>query len=191
MTRFTDYEFEPFTGRILFRRPIPSLDPNLNPIYIRVTYELDQGGSKFWVYGADAQVKITKNLEVGGTAVRDENPLNHYELYSANTTLKLAKNTYVIGEVARSSDEIVGSGNAGRIEIRHKSENTDARIYYGRSDVTFSNTTSMLTSGRVEGGAKITHRLTPTTRLILQSIYSEDVATGGDRKGVRAILNKV
>lgn len=190
MTRFTDYEFEPFAGRILFRRPIPSLDPNLNPIYIRVTYELDRGGSKFWVYGADAQVKITKNLEVGGTAVRDENPLNHYELYSANTTLKLAKNTYVIGEVARSSDEIVGSGNAGRIEIRHKSENTDARIYYGRSDVTFSNTTSMLTSGRVEGGAKITHRLTPTTRLILQSIYSEDVATGGDRKGVRADIEQ-
>lgn len=190
MTRFTDYEFEPFTGRILFRKPIPSLDSNLNPISIRVTYELDQGGSKFWVYGADAQVKVTKNLEIGGTAVRDENPLNHYELYSANTTLKVAKNTYVIGEVARSSDELIGSGNAGRIELRHKDEKTDARIYYGRSDVTFSNTAALLTSGRIEGGAKITHRLTPTTRLILQSILSEDVATGGDRKGIRADIEQ-
>ena len=190
MSRFTDYEFEPFTGRILFRRPIPSLDPNLNPISIRVTYELDQGGSKFWVYGADAQVKVTKNLEVGGTAVRDENPLNNYELYSANSTLKVAKNTYVIGEVARSSDEIVGTGYAERIELRHKGQDTDARIYYGRSDTTFSNTTSFLTSGRVEGGAKVTHRITPTTRLILQSIYSEDVSTGGNRKGVRADIEQ-
>ncbi|MCX7872743.1 MAG: carboxypeptidase regulatory-like domain-containing protein, partial [Verrucomicrobiae bacterium] len=162
MSRFTDYEFEPFTGRILFRKPIPSLDSNLNPIYIRVTYELDQGGSKFWVYGADAQVKVTKNIEVGGTAVRDENPFNRYELYSANTTLKLGKNTYIIGEVARSNDEIIGSGNAGRIELRHRDEKTDVRVYYGRSDVTFSNTTAMLTSGRIEGGAKITHRITPT-----------------------------
>jgi hypothetical protein len=31
MSRFTDYEFEPFSGRILFKAPVASLDPNLNP----------------------------------------------------------------------------------------------------------------------------------------------------------------
>ena len=33
--------------------PVPSLDANLNPISIRVTYEVEQGGDKFWVYGVD------------------------------------------------------------------------------------------------------------------------------------------
>ena len=41
MTRLTDYEFEPFTGRLLFRRPIPTLDERMNPVSIRVTYEID------------------------------------------------------------------------------------------------------------------------------------------------------
>src|SRR6185369_1559949 len=102
MNRFSDYEFEPFTGRILFKAPVASRDPNLNPIIIRVTYEVDQGGDKFWVYGLDAQVKPTLWLEVGGAAVQDNNPLGHYGLQSVNTTVKLAPQTYVIGELAQS-----------------------------------------------------------------------------------------
>ena len=54
LTRFTDYEFEPFSGRLLFRRPVPSLDERLNPVSIRVTYEVDAGGDKSWVGGGNA-----------------------------------------------------------------------------------------------------------------------------------------
>ena len=43
LTRFTDYEFEPFSGRLLFRRPVPALDERFNPQSIRVTYEVDGG----------------------------------------------------------------------------------------------------------------------------------------------------
>ena len=46
LTRFTDYEFEPFSGRLLFRRPVPALDERLNPVSIRVTYEVDAGGGE-------------------------------------------------------------------------------------------------------------------------------------------------
>src|SRR5207249_4978645 len=81
MARFSDYEFEPLTGRILFKAPVPSLDADLNPISIRVTYEIEQGGDRFWVYGADAEVKINDHVQVGGTFARDENPLDRYGLY--------------------------------------------------------------------------------------------------------------
>ena len=36
MQRFTDYTIEPFTGRLVFRRPVPSVDDRLNPVSIRV-----------------------------------------------------------------------------------------------------------------------------------------------------------
>jgi peptide/nickel transport system substrate-binding protein len=49
MTRFTDYEFEPFDGRLLFRRPVPAVDELLNPVSLRVTYEVERGGEKAWV----------------------------------------------------------------------------------------------------------------------------------------------
>jgi hypothetical protein len=44
--RFVDYEIDHLTGEILMRAPVPSLDGDLNPVYLRVTYEVDQGGSR-------------------------------------------------------------------------------------------------------------------------------------------------
>ena len=190
MSRFIDYEFEPFTGRILFKAPVPSLDANINPISIRVTYEVEQGGDKFWVYGADAQGKVAPWLEVGGAAVRDENPLGAYGLYSANTTVKVGPKTYVMGEVARSDAEFVGDGNAGRVELRHQDSKTEARVYWGRAENTFSNTASILSSGRTEGGARVSYRLTPDTRLVSQALYTESLANDGERKGVRVDVER-
>jgi uncharacterized repeat protein (TIGR01451 family) len=184
MNRFTDYEFEPFTGRILFKGPVASRDPNLNPISIRVTYEVDQGGNKFWVYGADGQVKPASWLELGGGAVRDENPLGTYGLYSANATVRLAPKTFVIGEVAESQT-VAADGNAGRVELRHQDELTDARIYYGRAGNSFSNSASILSAGRTEAGTKVSYRIAANTRLVGQGIMTESLQNHGDRKGVR------
>ncbi len=188
MARFTDYEFEPFTGRILFKAPVPSLDPLLNPISIRVTYEVDQGGDKFWVYGADGQVKVTSWLEAGGAAVRDENPLGNYGLYSANTTVKVAPNTTVGGEVAHSETDFIGGGNAERVVVRRQDAKSDALVYWGHADNTFSNTASMLSAGRTEAGAKVGYRVAPSTRLVGQGLVTESLANNGERKGARLDL---
>ena len=190
MSRFVDYEFEPFTGRILFKAPVPSLDSNLNPIFIRVTYEVDQSGQKFWVYGADGQVKVNERIEVGGSAVRDENPLGHYELFSANSTLKLGPKTFLMSEVAQSDSEIGGVGRAGRAELRHKGETTDARVYFGRTEPSFTNNASILLPGRVEGGMKVTQKLNDKTSLIAQGLWTEDVSSHGSRKGVRVDVER-
>jgi hypothetical protein len=191
LSRFSDYEFEPFTGRILFRAPVPSLDANLNPISIRVTYEVDQGGDKFWVYGADGQVKLSPLWEVGGAAVRDENPLGVYGLYSANTTYRLGKKTFVIGEVARS-DAAGIVGDAARVELRHQTDKTDARIYYGRAENTFSNSAAMLSGGRVEAGVKVSQKVTARDRLLAQAIDTETLGPqNGSRKGVTASIEHV
>src|SRR5206468_3356379 len=72
--RFTDYTIEPYTGRLLFRTPVPSVDSDLNPIFIRVTYAVESGGDRFRVYGGDARIKPFERLELGGSAWRDEDP---------------------------------------------------------------------------------------------------------------------
>jgi len=188
MNRYEDYEFEPFTGRVLFRRPVPTLDTNLNPQYIRITYEVDQGGPAFWTYGGDAQYKLTDRLEVGGSYVRDENPEDAYELTSGNVTVKLTEQTYVVGEVAQSDSMDKGQGMAGRVELLSQGGNTESRIFYGQTEETFENPSATLTSGRIEGGAEITHRLSPQTDLHTQAVYTEDAVTDGNRKGVRVDL---
>ena len=51
--RLVDYSFEPFSGRILLNSFLPSFDSDLNPVSLRITYELDQGTEKFLVVGAE------------------------------------------------------------------------------------------------------------------------------------------
>lgn len=185
MTRFSDYEFEPLTGQLLFKAPVPSLDADLNPISIRVTYEIDQGGDRFWTYGGDVQVKINDRVEVGGAVARDENPMDHYGLYSGNAIFDLGLKTFLLGEFAHSSDAIEGDGNAERIELRHSSEKLFARIFWGRADDHFKNQTAILTAGRTEGGAQISYQFGKKTRAIIQAVDTE-AQDGGTRRGVLA-----
>lgn len=99
---------------------------------MRVTYEVEQGGPKFWLGGVDGQWKITPDIEVGGSYVTDKNPTDPYELKSVNATVRLGENTYVVGEFARSERELLGAlgrGDGKRLELRHKSEHFEGRAY--------------------------------------------------------------
>ncbi|MGZ0707441.1 carboxypeptidase regulatory-like domain-containing protein [Coraliomargarita sp. W4R53] len=188
LTRYVDYEFEAFSGSLVLRRPLASFDTELNPQSIRVTYEVDEGGEEHLVYGANAQVKVNEHLEVGAGYVRDENPEVDYELKSANATVKLPFNSYLITEVAESDDLVEGNGTAYRAEIRRAGERTEARIFYGEADESFVNPTASLTSGRIEAGAEVTHLIDASTRLEVEAIYEEDVVTEGSRKGVKGMV---
>lgn len=186
LTRNTDYEFEPFTGRLLLRRPLPSVDENFNPQSLRITYETESAtGERFWVYGGDARVKLHDRVEIGGSFARDENPLEPYELQSVDGTVRIASGTWVMAEAARSDSFLNGEGLAGRVELRHQSALTEARIHYGITEASFDNPGSTLNSGRIEGGAKVTRVLADRTRLIGEAIHTEDQNSSGNRQGVR------
>lgn len=185
--RFSDYEMDPFTGAILFKAPVPSMDEALNPNFIRVTYEIDQGGREFWVAGVEGQVKLAENIEVGGSYVRDENPQDKTDLMSLNAALKLADRTLIITEWAQTYRQSVGRGNGKRIEFRHDSEKLQARIYADNTDSGFDNPSAGITKGRLEAGLKINYRITPTTALRLEALHSEDTINSGKRDG--ALIN--
>ena len=182
-TRFSDYEIEPLSGRILLRAPVPSLDANLNPVFIRVTYETDQGGNDFWVTGADGQIRLTEQLEIGGSVVDDRNPQDAYTLHSVNATVKLAEKTTLIAEVAASNRESTGQGQGRRVELKHEDSSLTAKLYAGKTGIGFDNPSASLTKGRGESGAKISYKLSDRDRLNTELLHSEDEATGGHRDG--------
>ena len=191
-TRFTDYEMEPLTGRILFKGPIASVDQNLNPNSVRVTYEVDQGGPEFWVAGVDGQVKVTDRIEVGGIYVKDKNPLQPFTLGGANMVVKLGAGTYVITEVARTISAINGvddlKGNAGRIELKHESKDLKADIYIAKTDPNFNNPGSYLTQGRSESGGKIDYKLSDKATLHAEALRTEDDVAHAVRDGASVTL---
>ncbi len=186
MTRFTDYDFEAQTGRIVFRAAVPTLDANFNPNSIRMTYEVEQGGDAFWVYGADGQAKVSENVELGGAIVQDDNPQDRTRLKSVNATVKLAEKTFITAEVAQIDRQSSGTGEARRVELRHEGDTLQARVYAGRSDTAFNNPAAPRASGRDEAGARLALRVGPKTAFKAEAIRSVDKLGNTRREGVLA-----
>lgn len=200
LVRLVDYSFEPFSGRILLTNFLPAVDGDLNPVSLRVTYEVDQGGDPFWVGGGDAQWRVSDALEVGGSAVQDRNALAPYELLSANGTLRLGERTALIVEGAQSTSTVntnptnqstapalVGrsgevQGRAARIELAHEGDRTEARMFAGRSSTLFNNPAAPLAGGRDELHARGGLKLSDSLKGYVEGTLSEDRNSGGGRR---------
>jgi hypothetical protein len=216
LTRFVDYDFEPFSGKILFRKPIPSVDENLNPISIRTTYEVDEGGEKFWVGGADGKVKLGA-LTLGASYITDRNEISPHQLGGVNAELKLGDKTYVVAELAKSKgtqfynqsiesitqattgytsalggvapNKIEQSGQASRIEIRHTGEDLQARAFITKSDSGFQNSNAGISPGREEAGASATLKASKELTLKADATHTKDTLTASKRDTASAGAN--
>ena len=208
LTRYADYDFEPFDGRIVFRQPVPSVDENLNPVSIRITYEVDSGGPRHLVEGFNGEFAVRDNLTVGARFSQDHDPATAFKLYGADSVWRLNATTTLTLDVARSEGNqlasadasgalipvtgIAGltaldpSGNAGRVELIHRDETFAARLYAAKSDLEFENANAELSPGRTEAGAHATYRLSERTQLVLDALHSVDQTSDAHRSGATA-----
>jgi hypothetical protein len=183
MTRFVDYSFDPFSGQITFKSPIPTVDDKFNPITIRVTYEYDSGGPEFWTAGLSGQAWLTKQLAIGGSLVDDQDPGQRYRLYSANSTYKFGLKTTLLAEAAVSQTDDAGRGLGGRVEFNHTDARLKIRGLVGVTNVDFRNPSATLQQGRSETNVRASYELNPATRLYGNALASEDRSIGSRREG--------
>lgn len=103
MSRFVDYSINLVTHEIFFKNPVglSTANSSIQPI-IRVTFESAQGGKAFFKGGADARIKLTDNVEIGASYIRNENPEQKTALMGSTAIVKLGEKTTLIGEVART-----------------------------------------------------------------------------------------
>ncbi len=193
LTRTSDYEFEPFSGQIVFRAPVPSFDDQLNPVTIRITYEVDQGGKEFLVYGGDLKLALSDKLTLGLSVAKDENPQAPYTVAGANLHLKLSDKTEFIAEIAGTRSVVndasgfnsntstafagktgEGSGGAARVEIRHSDEKLRGRAYVAQSSEGFNNSAAGITPGRTELGLSGAYKVSRNATLTGEYLQSKD-----------------
>ncbi|MFC3814382.1 SdrD B-like domain-containing protein [Lysobacter sp. GCM10012299] len=205
LARLVDYSFEPFSGRILLNTFLPAFDSELNPVSLRVTYELDQGTEKFWVYGTDVQWRITNKFEIGGSYVQDENPFAEFKMASANLGYRFGKNTWIVLEAARTQSEVNTNpinqyatpalsglsgeveGDAYRFEFGHDGKNFDMSVFGARTDPEFNNAASPLYGGRGEYSLEMEYRIGQRFELYVEALRSEDRnPQGGERDAAGA-----
>ena len=188
--RFTDYEIDPLAGRIVFKSPIPSLDADMNPVSVRVQYEVTSGGEPFWVSGAEARMKVTQKLELGGTYVDDQHPGEASELRGLFAGMKLGDGTHVEGEYARTQKLGGEAGNGGRLEVSHEDPRTQLRAYVGVTDSAFSNPSAGFGAGRAEASLHFARRLDAGTQVRAEGLYTADAGGAERRGGLLAVVDR-
>nr|WP_040332298.1 SdrD B-like domain-containing protein [Acinetobacter nectaris] len=212
LTRFTDYEVDAFSNSIYLKDPVSSVDANLNPVYLRITVESDQGGAKYTLGGISGSMKVTKQVKVGGSYVKSNNPLTQDQLASVNTVVKFANDKgKLIGELAHSENiysDLISttqvstgskssgklSGNAGRIELNYVYKDLDMKIYHTQADSNFYNTAASITSGRKESGVKGRIQLNKIGLAKLEAIRTEDQLNGinqGASASIERAINRI
>jgi len=210
LTRSSDYEFEPFSGQILFKSPVPSFDDQQNPVSIRVTYEVDQGGPKFIIAGGDVRLRLSDKLTLGASAAKDKNPVLPYEVQGANLQLNLSKSTQIVAELARTRGIIDGSstgytvtsgnsvvagsgvettGMAARAELRHSADDWRLRAYVAKSDENFYNPSGGMAAGRTEYGSATGYQFSKNLSGNAEYIHSADALAGSKSDAVSAGLD--
>ena len=216
LTRYVDYDFEPFSGRVLFRQPVPSVDENDNPVSIRMVYEVDEGGAKFWVSGVDARLQLSEPLSVGASHAHDANPLAPYQVSGLQAQARLGEHTHLRAEWAQSRgteyfnaslaaglglNPLPGTattGQAARLELRHSGPQLQGRVVAARSGAAFQNASAGLAPGRDEASVEGSVDLTDSLRLTGQFSHTGDhsgLASHGARRnalalGLRAVLGE-
>lgn len=205
LTRFTDYEIDPISRSLYLKAPIASQDFDGNPIYLRVTVEVDDGGDSYWVSGITAKQQLNKKVAVGGSYIYSDDPLNKEELASINSVITLTDKLKLVAEYAKNSSENPNyqssnqinatelstndtKGDAMRVELNYDDKKkTRAKAYYNDADKGFVTGASPLTAGRPEAGINLTHTLdSKKTALKLEGIRSEDHTTNATINGIQA-----
>ncbi|HEV2106129.1 MAG TPA: hypothetical protein VGU27_10410, partial [Candidatus Eisenbacteria bacterium] len=212
LQRFTDYELDAQTGTLLLRAPVPSLDPDLNPVYVRVAYEAPNLGPAAWVHGVDGRVHVSSAVEVSGLYVDDHDPAQPYELRGASALAKLGPHTSLEGEwavsrrlagdagalaadsagTAAAAGAAAGpaAGDAGRLELKHEDGVTQARLWGVTTAPGFSNPGAGFTGGRNEAGARLVTRLADRTRFTSEALFTGDALGAGRRGGLLLALDR-
>ena len=208
LTRFKDYDFEPFTGKVIFTKPVPSVDENFNPVTIRITYEVDAGGEKYWVGGVQTKLTIG-NVALGYSHIEEKNPLAPYQLDGATAELQLGTYTYGLLEVARSqgnqlynqnidsfvekttgstlalggvlTDSQAQSGWAQRVELRHAKDQLEASVSAASADKGFQNSASSIQGNKTDLIAKVKYTINTGTHIELEASENKDLDSESKR----------
>ncbi|MCZ2496298.1 hypothetical protein GN316_05965 [Xylophilus sp. Kf1] len=217
VVRHVDYEFEPFSGRILFRQPVPSVDENLNPVSIRAIYEVEEGGPKHWVGGVDGRVRLGDQLALSSRYARDDNPLTQKTLSGATAEWTPRPGTQVVLDGASSNgSDFTGdpgvssrrlltpgsslggssildkpSGKAFRADMKHEQGALRLSGFAARTDVGFDNASAGINAGRKEGLLKAEYAIDEQTTAQAHARYSKDLIATGEQTTLTAGLRHV
>lgn len=140
LTRFADYDLDMFSGTITFREPILSRDPDLNPQFVVIEYELDEtarGGA----INAGLRTDYTTPggaVRIGATALTDtsENAATRTSMGALDLRARIGSGTKLRAEAGMSANR-GKTAAAWLTEVEHHSGRIDLLAYARFADHEF------------------------------------------------------
>ena len=194
LTRFGDYNIDSISGEISFAEVIPTFDADLNPIFVRVTYDEENGGEEQTVIGVRARHEINDSVAVGAAITDDASPVEGGTLAGAYVAWEPDERTRVTAGVATvNHNDGTESGNAQRIsaERRWGGERERATsLTAANADPGYVTADSSVAAGRRELRVNHNEKLSPTMRGSAEVTYSESVETDELRSTIGIEVDK-
>lgn len=186
LTRFLDYNLDPFDGSLYFKTPVPSRDSEFNPIFIVVEYETSAGGADDLTAGGRvAAYNANRTLEVGFSHISEDRSLQSGDLSAVDLRWQLAGATQLRMEYATSNTENSGtrdSGVAELVSVEHRSNNLDLRASYKEVDQSFGlGQQSAAESGIRKYAVDGRYAVNTQVSLTAQAAMLENLETGTER----------
>lgn len=142
LSRHIDYNIDYDAGSVYFRRPIASRDDNLNPVYIVAEYETGGGTENSYTGGGRVTLNASDTLELGATAIRENNSTTSGDLIATDLTWQLGDNTELRVEAASTEQEDsqtgeTRDGKAYIAELEHRGQHIKSLSYIRQQDAEF------------------------------------------------------
>lgn len=185
LQRFVDYSVEPGTGRLVLRRMVQGYDEAMNPIVIRVSYEVDGDGERGWAYGGSGELRLGESVRAGVFVVRDDDPLQRFQMASAGASYTLGS-TVTLGAELAASDLDGLTGVAGRLDLQVATGGLRLTGRYQDVGENFRNPAAGIVSDRREATLLGTYRIDALTT-VGGEYYRSALRSGQDtREGAQA-----
>ena len=178
LSRFGDYTLDNVTGDLSFSDAIPSVDEKQNPVYIRVSYDLDGNSKKYTVAGVRVNHQLSKELNIGASHSYDDNETEGKKITGISAEYK-NKDSRITASAANLKHQLKSKadGNAVRLGVEQKwGAGSKTNLTYGRADKNYDNQAGGVTADREE--LRITHRqrLSKDVGLNIEALHSKSLS---------------
>ena len=189
LRRLNDYAVDTFDNTILFDRPIPSVDDDLNPQFIRITFEADENAEDYWIAAGEIGVQLTEGVTAGFREIRttaDGLSQDNRRLRSAYLEGDFGGLGRADAEVAESRNPAGETGRAVRIGYERNTEGARIRLRAGETGERFDAPNAAQGPVRREARLDVELRAGPRVSVLGEGLYTADRASGDERYGAAA-----
>ncbi len=178
LQRYVDYTIDHISGLMAFTEPVPSFDSNGHSVYIRVSYDREDGGDEYLVSGLRLQHEFSESTLAGISLTDDQNPITGYTLSSVFVKSRLGINTVVVASQAfQSHQDNRANGFASFVEINHQwggRRDHRTKMTWARASNTFDNSSASVSSGREELRLEHSQSISNTVKMTAEYLSSEE-----------------